>query len=165
MKFIGIDPGLSGAIALFDPNGEIRVLDMPTFEITVNGKKKRQIDMHQLASIAKDFGGVADAAIIEQVSAMPKQGVTSMFNFGFAAGAAHMAIVACGIPLSTVTSMKWKKALGLSRDKDASRRLASRKFPKHAHLWPLVKHDGRAEAVLLAYYLSTLSPSNDDIFS
>lgn len=153
--YLGIDPGLSGALAFYSPVGNLlSIFDMPTHEIAVNGKRKRQLDLHELGRIVDTMAANLAIALVEQVNAMPKQGVTSSFNFGFNAGCTQMAVVALGVPLRLVTPQKWKKEMGLSSDKDASRREASRVLPKHADLWPLVKHDGRAEAALLAYYAS-----------
>lgn len=153
--YLGIDPGLSGALAFYSPAGnDLSIFDMPTHEIKVNGKLKRQLDLHSLGSIIDQMAPRLVVALIEDVHAMPKQGVTSSFNFGFNSGCAQMAVVGCNVPLRLVTPQKWKKEMGLSSDKDASRREASRVLPKHANLWPLVKHDGRAEAGLLAYYAS-----------
>lgn len=153
--YLGIDPGLSGALAFYSPEGNtLSIFDMPTHEITVNGKRKRQLDLYSLGRIIDALAHDIAVALVEQVNAMPKQGVTSSFNFGFNAGCAQMAVAALGLPLRTVTPQKWKKEMGLSSDKDASRREASRAMPKHAGLWPLVKHDGRAEAALLAFYAS-----------
>lgn len=153
--YLGIDPGLSGALAFYNPGANLlSIFDMPTHEIKVNGKLKRQLDLYGLGRIIDTMGHDLVVALVEQVNAMPKQGVTSSFNFGFNAGCAQMAVAALGIPLRLVSPQKWKKEMGLSSDKDASRREASRVMPKHADLWPLVKHDGRAEAALLAYYAS-----------
>ncbi len=155
---IGIDPGLSGALFVFD-NHTNAVYDMPVTERRVNGKLKRQIDPAQLAKILPRD---AAFAIVEQVSAMPGQGVTSSFNFGFTAGAIQGVVAALGIPLRTVHPQVWKRKFGLlGQPKDASRAEASRQLPQFAHLWPLKKHDGRAEAALLALYgMMTDNPNN-----
>lgn len=153
MFICGIDPGLSGAIAFYEPNsGELQVFDMPTHTKTVSGKDRRVIDIYGLGRIIDSLAHDISLAVVEQVNAMPKQGVSSSFNFGFAAGCAQMAIAALNIPLRTVRPATWKKEMHLQADKNASRQEASRLMPKHAGLWPLVKHDGRAEASLLAYY-------------
>jgi crossover junction endodeoxyribonuclease RuvC len=83
---------------------------------------------------------------------MPAQGVTSAFNFGFAAGALQGLVAGNAIPMHLVAPLTWKRHYKLSADKDASRRRASQLFPAHSHLWARAKDDGRAEAVLLAYY-------------
>lgn len=153
--FLGIDPGLSGAIAIYDPKADdLKVWDMPVHEIKVNGKKKRTLDIFGLANIIDPIAGDIIKAVVEQVSAMPKQGVTSSFNFGFSAGCAQMVLAAYFIPLTTIAPATWKRAMGITKDKDNARREASRLLPKHSGLWPLVKHDGRAESALLAIYLA-----------
>lgn len=155
---IGIDPGLSGAIAVFDTVTEGRVSlavhDMPTHTITVAGKKRRHIDGYLLARMVDEIATLDDIrmAVVEDVHAMPKQGVTSSFKFGFVTGIVHGVICANLIPMRVVAPQVWKRAFGLTSDKDASRRCASAMFPRFAHLWPLAGHDGRAEAALLALY-------------
>lgn len=155
MYHLGIDPGLSGALAFYDKNdGELLIYDMPTFEIKVNNKNKRQIDLYQLADIVRGHAKQVERAVVELVNAMPGQGVTSSFNFGFAAGCAQMVLAAHQVPMTTVSPQRWKKVMGLTADKDVARKIASQTLPRHAGMWPLVKHDGRAEAAMLAYYLA-----------
>jgi len=150
---LGIDPGLSGAIALYDPDtGDLDVWDMPVHAITVNGKKKNQLDLYQLGTLIDTIAPKVKMAFIEAVHSLPAQGVTSSFNFGFAAGAAQGAVAANLIPMTLVAPATWKRAMRLTADKDVSRQRASQLMPKHAKHWPLVKHDGRAEAALLAWY-------------
>jgi crossover junction endodeoxyribonuclease RuvC len=162
----GIDPGLSGAIALYDatPDSERhgtnarfgQIIDMPTHELTINGKKKRRLDLTALARFADTYAKDIALLVIENVNAAPGQGVTSMFNFGYATGAVTGIFAANFVPLHPVSPQKWKRELGLSSDKDASRALASRMFPAAAHLWSRKKDDGRAESALLAWYGSKL---------
>lgn len=153
--FLGIDPGLNGALAFFDPFANtLEIIDMPKHSIKVNTKNKNLIDMHQLANIIDVRAADTKMAVIELVGAMPGQGVTSMFGFGFTVGATQMAVIAHCISLSIVSPRTWKKAMGITADKDGARRQASRLLPKHAHLWPLIKHDGRAEAALMALWLA-----------
>ena len=162
LAFVGADPGLSGAIALYVPARPgllpiIEVFDMPTHE--VDGK--RQIDLWSLARTTLGWAKGYDVKIsmVERVSAMPDQGVTSSFNFGFSAGALQQSIASAGLPMTLISPASWKAILGLRggrENKDMSRQLASRLFPTHTHLWARKKDDGRAEAVLLAYYGSKL---------
>ena len=149
--FIGIDPGLHGAIASYFPaQNLLGIVDMPTHEITVNGKKRLQIDKHLLRNLLR----VTDCsrAFVEDVHSMPKQGVASSFKFGFVAGCIQQAVVDAGFELVLVPPQVWKRRFNLTADKDAARARASELLPAHAHLWPLKKHDGRAEAALLALY-------------
>ena len=153
--FIGIDPGLDGAIAFYHPeSGVIVVADMPTVAILSNKRKKRTVDLHGLVKMLR--GGARDntKAVIEEVSAMPGQGVTSMFNFGWSAGVCHMALAALEVPYTTVPAAKWKRNMRIGKDKEGSRQRASQLFPKYTELWARKKDDGRAEAVLLAYWLA-----------
>ena len=91
-------------------------------------------------------------AIIEQVNAMPGQGVTSMFAFGESFGLAKGVLAGLKIPTSTVTPGKWKKALQLNAGKDGSRAKAAQIWPEHAGEFKRVKDDGKAEACLIAYW-------------
>lgn len=160
--FIGIDPGLHGAIAAIAVVSDVKfgdaispaslyVADMPTHEITVNGKKRTQIDKHRLRDILTGIGPGC-RAFVEDVHSMPKQGVASSFKFGFVAGAIQQAVVDAGFELTLVPPQVWKRRFGLTSDKDAARARASAVFPGSAHLWSRKKDDGRAEAALLALY-------------
>lgn len=160
-KILGIDPGLNGALALrFDgrpwevkqDENEIEVFDIPTHLITVNGKKKKQIDLYAFARWIDVHRNTIKYAVIENPHSMPKQGVTSAFNFGFTCGVAQAMIASALIRTLLVRPATWKKQLGLSKDKDACRVRASERFPKYSSLWALAKHDGRAEATLLTLY-------------
>jgi crossover junction endodeoxyribonuclease RuvC len=154
---LGVDPGLSGACAVLGPEGAVHVFDLPTTSRRVNNKTKRQIEPYQLASWLEIQRPLLKFAIVEQVGAMPGQGVTSSFNFGFTTGVIHGIIAACGIEIRTVSPQVWKRHFRLlGQPKDASRAEASRRLPQFANLWPLMKHDGRAEAALLAIYGATL---------
>jgi len=149
--YIGIDPGLHGAIAFYRPaTNELRVEDIPVHELTVNGKKRMQIDKHALRNFLHNM--LPGRAFVEDVHSMPKQGVASSFKFGFVAGAIQQAVVDADCELVLVQPQVWKRRFNLNSDKDASRARASELLPAHAHLWPLKKHDGRAEAALLALY-------------
>jgi crossover junction endodeoxyribonuclease RuvC len=152
MTTIGIDPGLGGAIAVILPDGSMRVHDMPTFMLERNGKKKREIDCVKLAAIIRDVDDCSAVVWLEQVGSMPGQGVSSVFAFGQAFGIVKGIVAALGQPLELVTPQVWKKALRVPKDKDGARARASQIMPGMASNWPLAKHDGRAEAALIAYY-------------
>lgn len=152
---LGVDPGLSGALAFLDGD-VVEIFDMPTYQITVNGKKKRQLDLYSLGRLVDELAERTILAVIEDVHSMPAQGVTSSFNFGFSAGAAQTVIAANLIKMHLVRPVTWKRAMGLTSDKDASRRRASQLFPRHVGKWSRAMDDGRAEALLLAYYGSRL---------
>jgi crossover junction endodeoxyribonuclease RuvC len=154
MIIAGIDPGLSGAIALLPINCDgprlVTVFDMPTFELERNGKKKRELDCAGIAAIFTT--ATIDEVWLEQVGPMPKQGVSSVFSFGGSYWAMRMAATMALKPLYLVTPQVWKKALRVPAAKDGARARASSLMPYAAKNWPLVKHDGRAEAALIAYY-------------
>lgn len=140
----GIDPGVTGAIAFYvmDVPGRVAVEDVP-----VAGG---EISAPHLASLIRRFS--PSMAVIEKVNAFPGQGVSSVFNFGRSYGDVRGVIGALNIPLHFVSPQKWKKHFGLSSDKDQSRMLAIRMFPNVAEHFKLKKHDGRAEAALIALY-------------
>lgn len=154
--WIGVDPGLDGALALLDEAGAIlRLEDMPT---SGAGKGKREIDCAGLAGFLRLAAGIRGGstipfALIEAVHSMPKQGVASSFKFGFTTGAVHGALAAVGIPYMTVTPQRWQKLMldGHGKgDKNASLLVARRRWPE-ADL-ARVRDHGRAEAALIAEY-------------
>jgi crossover junction endodeoxyribonuclease RuvC len=151
---LGIDPGLSGALAFYDPEaGTLSIYDMPTFTISVNKKQRRILDEDELARIIGIYQINHDLrAVVESVHSMPEQGVASSFKFGVCFGAIRGALAALQVPRQYVEPAVWKRHFKLTSDKDAARRRASELLPAHAGLWPLKKHDGRAESALLAYY-------------
>lgn len=154
MIYLGIDPGLSGAVMRFDSDTGLPsyVCDMPVFEI--NGK--RRLDLQTLACALDTANALFRyrglKAVIEEPNAMPGQGVSSMFKFGFCCGATQGIVAAFEIPVTLVRPNIWKRALGLTADKDSARMMASRLWPQCAGLWARKKDDGRAEAALLAWY-------------
>jgi crossover junction endodeoxyribonuclease RuvC len=108
MKIIGIDPGLSGGIAVLENNKVIDMFDMPVMS---EGKKnKRQLNSAQLVKLIKENIKIDDeiAVVVEQVNAMPGQGVTSMFNFGQTFGAIKGVCAALELPIFFVRPSKWK---------------------------------------------------------
>ena len=151
MIVLAIDPGLSGAIAILGPSlDDLTIHDMPVHVLARGGKAKRDIDVATLARTLVSDG--AEHAFVEQVGAMPGQGVASTFAFGKGYGIVLGALAALSVPVTTVPPQRWKKALGVPAGKDAARARASQLMPRHAHHWPLKKHDGRAEAALIALY-------------
>lgn len=150
--FVGIDPGLSGAIARLDSaSGDVRIEDVPTFEIKRNGKAKREIDYHSLARILDDMTKEPGTRIvIEGVGAMPGQGVSSVFAFGKAFGVLIGVAASTFCPIEFVSPAKWKREMGVTASKDGSRAKASMLFPRYSELWRRAKDDGRAEALLIA---------------
>jgi crossover junction endodeoxyribonuclease RuvC len=145
-KILGVDPGsISGAWALLVD--EIAIVgDLPVVDKNISANTFYNMLQREL---------MPDSAIVELVSAMPGNGVSSMFAFGKSVGLIHASIQCAGIPLHLVPPSKWKKHFNLSRDKEESRALAMRLYPNAAGL-DRKKDAGRAEALLLArYYLET----------
>lgn len=162
MLTVGIDPGLSGAIAVIGPEpGQLRVEDLPTL---VSGSRSRLNVARFLATLDRlsrlQPAAIRVPAYLEQVTAMPRQGVGSAFNFGRTYGEIRGALIAMRFELHDVTPQTWKFALGLRAEpgadtkarKAASRARAIELFPEAAHLFARAKDDGRAEAALIAFY-------------
>ena len=131
MKVIGIDPGLSGAIAILENNKVLNLFDIPVMS---EGKKnKRQLNSALLVSLLKEniFKNEEVSVVVEQVNAMPGQGVTSMFNFGQTFGAIKGICAALNLPIFFVRPSKWKKHFELiNSSKDSSRTKAIEMYPK-----------------------------------
>jgi len=151
--FVGIDPGLSGAVALYMPATDtLHVGDVPILELKRNGKVRREVDVHALAAMLRDCAVHRPTVWIEHVSAMPGEGAVGAFTFGKTVGLLTGICIALDLVLERVTPSVWKKAIGVTSDKDGTRARASALLPRHAGCWPLKKHDGRAEAALIALY-------------
>lgn len=151
---IGVDPGLTGAIAALDDHGRVLALeDMPTTPKRVG--KGSEVNGYLLAEI---FHALAahhgkGRVWLEAVSAMPKQGVTSVWSFGMSVGMVRGVVAALGFPLELVRPQEWKKFHGILRkEKDASRTLAISKHPELARDLAHKKDHGRADALLIAEY-------------
>jgi crossover junction endodeoxyribonuclease RuvC len=145
---LGVDPGsVSAAYGLLNLDGWL----METGDIPVVDKMVDAVGFSQLL----DKGSVPTVAVVEQVSAMPKQGVTSSFNFGMGCGLIRGVLAAHGIPIIQVTPSKWKRYFNLNSEAEKSRAMALRYWPGCKDLG-LKKHHGRAEALLMArWYLET----------
>jgi len=149
--FIGIDPGYSGTIAALFPSDRLSVYDMPV--IKVKGEKTK-LDVPRLATLLIPFSEISAYVAVENVHSMPKQGVTSSFNFGYQLGAIEGILEALGIPYQKVAPVTWKKHFALiGMSKSGSRAVAEIRFPEHANLFSRAKDDGRAEATLMALWL------------
>ncbi len=120
----------------------------------------REVDWSEAARIV-DAAGHIDHAIIESAAAMPKQGVASMFKFGFVCGGLRGLVAAHFIPVTYVTPKKWKGALSVPKAKDGARARASELLPAYSHLWQRVRDDGRAEATMIALYGARLLSSGE----
>lgn len=156
MITIGIDPGVSGAVARWNSHDRtLFMLDMPTFTLKRGGKNVRIVDAVQLHQWLKAHGGSCALAVVEQTQAHhgadQKRGYAQLMDFGFNVGVAYGAI--CGYaPTEQVTSSIWKKSMQVTAAKDSSRHKASQLLPEHAELWKRAMDHNRAEAVLIALY-------------
>ena len=155
MLIIGIDPGISGAICFFE-NGEIKdVIDMP---VMAEGKKnKKQINgsqiFNEISTRIKNYKSENINVVIEQVSAMPGQGVTSMFNFGQSFGVIKGICSAMQLSMYFVRPAKWKKYFNLiNSQKDASRTKAIEIFPYISTQLSRKKDANKADAILIASF-------------
>ena len=157
MKIIGIDPGLSGAIAILQEKKVLNIFDMPVMS---EGKKnKRQLNSAQLVNIIKENKNDNEEIIVvvEQVNAMPGQGVTSMFNFGQTFGAIKGIAAALNLPIFFVRPSKWKKHFDLiNSSKDSSRTKVIEMYPSLSSQLAKKKDVNKSDAILIArFYFET----------
>lgn len=157
MIYIGIDPGLSGAVGIIsDYEGAgggvtVSVYDTPTFKVDT----KNKFNVTAMSAMLKPFIGVETVLVVlELVHSMPKQGVASSFSFGEGLGMWKGIIGAYSLPLEMVSPQRWKKAMlaDQGKEKDASRFKAMQIFPELTEKLSRKKDDGRAEAILMAEY-------------
>lgn len=148
---IGVDPGVSGAIAAISTLGNpIAVYDMPV----ISEGTKQQTSTHLAAAIFKKIAAEHNVllVVLEHVTAMPKQGVTSSFNFGMNYGILRGVIGTLELPVTTIRPTIWKKFYQIGHDKDKARKLALDTWPTLAEKLKRKKDVDRAEAMLLANY-------------
>lgn len=154
--YIGIDPGIHGAIAALYENGALAIEDMPINEVKRNGKNKNEVSPQALADIIQTIVDSENPlnfhAYVERVNAMPGQGVSSVFSFGRSSGIVEGVLAGLRVPYSLVTPQAWQKGTQRRDGKDGSRMRAMEIFPLNSKDFKLVKDDGRAEAALIAEY-------------
>lgn len=151
MRHIGIDPGLSGAVAIISDDS-LKVFDMPTMTVDRNGKAKRQVSANELAELLNLYAGKDCHVYCERVGAVSGQGVTSVFSFGRSFGMIEGILAALKMPVTFVAPATWVKGVGRGPGKDASRARAMELFKGCEHLFARVKDDGRADAALIAHW-------------
>ena len=155
MLIIGIDPGITGSICFFEDGKIIDVVEMPNM---AEGKKnKRQVNgaqiYHEISKRIKNLEKKDIKVIIEQVAAMPGQGVTSMFNFGQSFGVLKGICAAMQVPMYFVRPAKWKKYFNLiNSEKDASRTKAIEIFPHCSAQLSRKKDSNKADAILISSF-------------
>lgn len=142
---IGCDPGKTGALAAIDQDGNLH----DTWDMPVVGKV---VAAPLLADIFVPLQRVAEVCVIEDVHSSPQMGVTSAFSFGRALGALEGVALGANIPVRFVSPRRWKRALGLSPDKELSRRRAIELWPAQSAMFARKMDADRAEAALIAYW-------------
>ena len=164
MLIIAIDPGISGSLCFFEEGKIIDIIEMPNM---ASGKKnKRQVNgaqiYNEISLRIKNFQKEDIKVVIEQVSAMPGQGVTSMFNFGQSFGVLKGICSAMQLPMYFVRPAKWKKYFNLiNSKKDASRTKAIEIFPYISAQLSKKKDSNKADAILLAsFFFETYQSEN-----
>lgn len=147
---LGIDPDAFGALAFVDGDtgGLVDVVDMPMLDL----KPARLVDPFQVAAILDEWSTRIGFAYIEKAWARPTDPPSYAFRVGHNYGVLVGVVRAHFIRLETVSPQRWKKAMGVTSDKDKAREAASLKFPADCRRWGFKKHHGRAEAALIAAY-------------
>ena len=164
MLIIGIDPGISGSICFFEDGKVMDIVEKPSM---ADGKKnKRQVNgaqiYNEISLRIKNFNKEDIRVVIEQVSAMPGQGVTSMFNFGQSFGVLKGICSAMQLPMYFVRPAKWKKYFNLiNSEKDASRTKAIQIFPYISSELSKKKDANKADAILIASFFFETYQSED----
>ena len=153
MIIIGMDPGVSGAICILTDGKITEIYEMPTM---IDGKKnKKQVNGAEVTNIInKELVNEKDInVVIEHVSAMPGQGVTSMFNFGQSFGVLKGICAALKLPVHFIRPVKWKKHFNLiNTEKDASRTKVIEVFPYISSKISKKKDANKADAILIARF-------------
>ena len=149
--YIGIDPGLSGAMAALSDDGSLMALqDTPVLTLKVARGTRHEYDCPGMAGLLIPYAGAGLHVIIEEAQAMPGQGTRSMFTIGLGFGLWLGILAALGLPYTRIRPAVWKRSLGLTSDKEASRLRAMQLYPT-ADLRHKKDH-GRAESLLIAWY-------------
>lgn len=171
--WLGVDPGLDGALVLYDPiDRRLVALRMPTTATRVRGhgrvaakQVKRVVDARAIADWLDLYADQVRHCVVEQVASRPGQGVASMFSFGLSTGVLHGILAAYAIDFELVAPATWKAAMRIDRRENKEGKAAFKRrsiaratalFPEYQHLWERAGDDGVAEAALLAAYGSAL---------
>lgn len=176
-RFLGIDPGTKGALALYCPAmagppgfGDIPAImncfDIPTQDVTVGGKLRQRVDRFELKVLLQSLGQPT-RIVVEKVSGSQGQGAASGFEFGYTVGCVHQALTDLDLPFDWVTPGQWKRTVKAPADKKAAAARCDELFPQFRSEWyvpdkrntrkkqyPDVVRPDRAEAALLAYWAS-----------
>lgn len=151
MDTIGLDPGLSGALAVLTDEGALLALyDTPMLTLSTSRGTRQEYDIPGLVTLLAPYAGLQAHVVLEESQAMPGQGVRSMWTTGYGFGIWVALLAALQMPHTRIRPAIWKRALGLGKDKEQARLRAMQLFPT-ADL-RLKKHHGRAESLLLAWW-------------
>lgn len=154
-SIVAVDPGIYGAFATLHDSRQPVVRDMPTYTAAAGarGADRKFIDPAGVVQALKTYQMLGyDTLVIEQVGGIPGQGASTAFTFGHGVGLIIGSAMTLGFRVERVAPATWKSALRCPKDKRQARARASELLPMGAELWPLAKHDGRAEASMLALY-------------
>lgn len=148
-RILGCDPGLTGAVALYDDDLDALIVrDAPTVQVSVGRSKARKV--YQDAEYARIIRELApDVVAIEQVNGIKGQSASASFSFGAGYGLLRGIVAALGLPVHFIPPQTWRARLRVPSGKDGSRLRAGQLFPRYANLFVLVKYDGRADAALI----------------
>ncbi len=147
---LGIDPGLSGALALLHQSRRLHIFDIPTLKAK---KRGREVNWPEVARwIDGVEGDKIEHAVIESGAARPGQGVSSMFKFGYVCGGLRGLVAAHFIPVTMVSAQRWKREMDVPAAKDGARARATELLPECSQMFVRAKDHGRAEAALIALW-------------
>lgn len=149
MILLGIDPGISGAYAVLHGDAVVQVEDLPVF-VHIGRKRRTELDLATLGDTLEALH--IEHVFLERVAARPRQGVTSMFRFGFTAGAICGLLTGMNIPMSFVTPQVWQRHHGIGPSPDAARQRAMQLFPSACSCLAKKRDANRADALLIASY-------------
>jgi crossover junction endodeoxyribonuclease RuvC len=149
---IGVDPGLSGALAIFDPDGSIQIHDMPTFFVGAN--TRRRVDLGGLIGLLSPMGGGAIVGV-EDNNPRPGNSAQATFGFALATGELRGVVAALGNSILSVRPQVWKKALAVPKGKDGSIMKCAELFPEA--MYQIGRNHNRADALLIAHYTRLVS--------
>jgi crossover junction endodeoxyribonuclease RuvC len=160
--YCGIDPGLSGALAVVDEHRVVFIDDLPVHHIRAGNKTRAELDLGGLRSIMA--GLEVEHTFIEQVSARPGQGTVSMFRFGFCTGAITGIVAGLGMRYSLISPQRWQRLAGCGPAPDEARRRAGQLYPDAVPHLARKRDAGRADAILIARGgLMTLHPAQPHV--
>jgi crossover junction endodeoxyribonuclease RuvC len=149
MNVAGIDVGLGGAVAIVNAERVVFVADMPVHTLVTGKARKVALDLASLREILMQHP--IDHAVIERVAARPGQGVSSMFKFGFCAGAVTGVLAGLKMPYSLILPIAWQRIAGCGPSPDAARQRAAQLYPDAAGELRRKRDGGRADAILIAH--------------